>query len=191
FVSPWAENGTLTEYLEHREQLDLERRLALVCCHILHSQKVVHGDLSGSNVLISGDGRACLSDFGLSTTSQEVSDASQTPSFPVNIRWVAPELLLEQEEGTPTSCFPSQETDIYSFGSIMFQVLTGKFPFHDIRRVAQIVLLVSRGQRPQRELGWDGEVIPDVLWDFMERCWQSPSERPSSGEVVQFIESVS
>ncbi|KIJ05048.1 hypothetical protein PAXINDRAFT_50441, partial [Paxillus involutus ATCC 200175] len=155
FVSLWAENGTLTEYLEHREQLDLERRLALLAdvsagiCY-LHSQKVVHGDLSGSNVLISGDGRACLSDFGLSTTSQEVSDASQTPSFPVNIRWVAPELLLEQEEGTPTSCFPSQETDIYSFGSIMFQVLTGKLPFHGIRRVAQIVLLVSRGQRPQR-----------------------------------------
>ncbi|KIK94556.1 hypothetical protein PAXRUDRAFT_827874 [Paxillus rubicundulus Ve08.2h10] len=161
------------------------------CIFYLHSQNVVHGDLSGSNVLISGDGRACLSDFGLSTTCQEVSSASQTPSFPVNIRWAAPELFLEKEEGTPTSRFPSQETDIYSFGSIMFQVLTGKLPFHGIRRIAQIILLVSCGQRPSRELGCDGETIPDVLWDFTERCWQSPSERPSSEEVVRFIESVS
>ncbi|KAF9227124.1 kinase-like protein [Gyrodon lividus] len=156
----------------------------------LHSQEVVHGDLSGSNVLIHSDGRACLSDFGLSTIHREISDTSQTLSlfpFPGNIRWAAPELFLEQGENRPISCLSSEQTDIYSFGSIMFQILSGKIPFHDIRRIAQIVILISRGQRPPREVGWDGQAIPDVLWNFIEQCWGSPSERPTSKEVVGFI----
>ncbi|KAF9241806.1 kinase-like domain-containing protein, partial [Melanogaster broomeanus] len=196
-VCPWAENGTLTEYLEkYRTELDLASRLSLLAdiaagIRYLHSQKVIHGDLSGSNVLVYADGTACLSDFGLSTIYQEFSDTSEMPSlfsFPGNIRWAAPELFMEHGGVGPIPRLPSQQADIYSFGSIMLLTLTGKHPFHGIRRIAHIVILISRGQRPSRELGWDGKDIPDALWNFIQQCWGTPSDRPSSEDVGRFFD---
>ncbi|KAH0828068.1 kinase-like domain-containing protein [Lanmaoa asiatica] len=195
FVCPWADNGTLSEYLEKPEtQLDLKRRMKLLGdiaaglkYYVVHSRNIVHGDLSGSNILITNSGRACLSDFGLSTLFEQVSDTVASGiCFPGNIRWAAPELCGEDR---PSSQLSSQQADIYSFGCIMLQTLSGKLPFHGIQRVAQIVIMISCGSKPPRELGWDGRDIPEVLWDFVEACWAIPSKRPSSKDIVSFIRS--
>ncbi|KAN0091371.1 Protein kinase-like domain containing protein [Tylopilus felleus] len=194
FVCPWAENGTLSEYLEKFEtQLDLKKRLTLLGdiaagLQYLHSRNVVHGDLSGSNVLITKSGRACLSDFGLSTLVEQFLDTTVSGiSFPGNIRWAAPELLEECREGRPTTQLSSRRADIYSFGSITLQILSGKLPFHGVQRVVQIVIMISRGTKPSREPAWDGRAIPDVLWNFVESCWATPCTRPTSEEIVDFI----
>lgn len=63
---------------------------------------------------------ACLADFGLSLMYSEVMSASMaswTSSSHGNLRWMAPELLVEQDDGRPT-----KHSDIYSFGGIMLQV---------------------------------------------------------------------
>ena len=68
-------------------------------------------------------GRAWLSDFGLSTVVEQVSDTTVSGiSFPGNLRWAAPELLEGCKEGGPASQLSSLQADIYSFGSIMLQV---------------------------------------------------------------------
>jgi serine/threonine protein kinase len=76
------------------------------------------------NVLIHGDGTACVADFGLSLMYSEVispSQASYTSTLKGNMRWMAPELLvLEREDGSPTR--PSKQSDIFSFGGITLQV---------------------------------------------------------------------
>ncbi|KAH0584924.1 hypothetical protein H2248_008197 [Termitomyces sp. 'cryptogamus'] len=65
FVSRWATNGNLEEYLAHNP--DVNR--ILLCLdtaagvEYLHNNDIVHGDLKGLNVLIDGSGRACLGDF--------------------------------------------------------------------------------------------------------------------------------
>ncbi|KAG8214125.1 kinase-like domain-containing protein [Butyriboletus roseoflavus] len=197
FVCPWADNGTLSEYLEKFEtELDLNRRMTLLSniadgLQYLHSRNIIHGDLSGSNILITKNGRARLSDFGLSALFEQVSDTMASGiSSPGNVRWAAPELIDRREDGTPPSQSSGQQADIYSFGSIMLQTLSGKMPFHGIQRVAEIVIMIARGNRPSREPGWDGRAISDVLWHFIETCWDSsPSKRPSSAEIVNFIKS--
>ncbi|KNZ77594.1 Putative serine/threonine-protein kinase/receptor R831 [Termitomyces sp. J132] len=66
FVSRWATNGNLEEYLAHNPDVN---RILLVCpspaagVEYLHNNDIVHGDLKGLNVLIDGSGRACLGDF--------------------------------------------------------------------------------------------------------------------------------
>ncbi|KAI9571670.1 kinase-like protein, partial [Boletus coccyginus] len=195
FVCPWADNGTLSDYLEKFEtQLDLKDRMTLLGdiaagLQYLHSRHIVHGDLSGSNILITQTGRAWLSDFGLSTLVERVSDKTVSGvSFPGNIRWAAPELFEECREGGPASQLSSPQADIYSFGSITLQTLSGKPPFHGIQRVAQIVIMISRGCQPPREPGWDGRDIPEELWKFVQACWEkSPCKRPSSEKIVSFI----
>ncbi|KAG6375771.1 kinase-like domain-containing protein [Boletus reticuloceps] len=134
-VCPWVENGTLTLYLENRyDSLSVIGVLGLLNnvasgLQYLHSCSVVHGDLSGSNVLIHESGRACITDFGLSMLLTELGASTFATSFHTRgtLRWAAPELLdieipvddMHQESPRVT---PVTQSDVYSFGSIMLQV---------------------------------------------------------------------
>ncbi|KAF9233542.1 kinase-like domain-containing protein, partial [Melanogaster broomeanus] len=140
-VSPWVENGTLTKYLEgsgrnitNRERISI---VSLVVSFLLtksnedtfsswtdftltvHSHHVVHGDLTGSNILINRDGEPVISDFGLSSILEEYNETSYFKSHKHgSIRWAAPE-LLEELQAPPK---PSIESDAYSYGCVMLHV---------------------------------------------------------------------
>ncbi|KAG2115777.1 kinase-like domain-containing protein [Suillus discolor] len=185
-VSPWAENGNLTVYLEREgAAFTLVRRFQMLRDIIaglqyLHANSVIHGDFNGPNVLIRGDGTACVADFGLSLMYSEVISASQaswTSTLKGNMRWMAPELLVpEKEDGSPTR--PSEQSDIFSFGGIMLQVLTNKIPYYYLPNDAAIVLCIARSETPSRAR------YPELLekyWTFMEQCWSTdPRDRPST-----------
>ncbi|KAF9231037.1 kinase-like domain-containing protein [Melanogaster broomeanus] len=87
-VCPWLANGQLSSYLERQsDSLKLGERLVLLSdvtmgLQYLHSQSVVHGDLSGSNVLVDDKGRACIADFGLSMLLTELGG----PTFATSIQ---------------------------------------------------------------------------------------------------------
>ncbi|OAX36127.1 kinase-like protein [Rhizopogon vinicolor AM-OR11-026] len=129
-VCPWVKNGALTGFLERKQDtLSSQDKFSLLNdialgLQYLHDKSIVHGDLTGSNVLVHGNGRACLADFGLSTILTECNGTSYlTSTIKGNIRWTAPELFEVQEDsgedGTMVSL--STEYDIYSFGSIALQ----------------------------------------------------------------------
>ncbi|KAF8839138.1 kinase-like protein [Paxillus ammoniavirescens] len=205
-VCPWLENGSLISYLERQyNNLTGVERLTLVSdvaagLQYLHSRSVVHGDLSGANVLIDVDGRACISDFGLSTLLTQLggSTFATTRQGPGTLRWTAPELLDLQEpadEEDPPHIVPSPQSDVYSFGRIMLQVcptdartvcshamihlndqqvLTGKVPYHYFTRDAQVVHAMSRGVNPKRP---STELVTNCQWTFIERCWTPVNAR--------------
>ncbi|KAJ8591924.1 kinase-like protein [Rhizopogon salebrosus TDB-379] len=190
-VCPWAKNGSLTIYLESRRKLTIPSRLKLLSdvangLDYLHSSQVVHGDLSGSNVLVMDDGTACLSDFGLSGMIFQFFGASNfTSTISGNIRWGAPELFAipDAQDGTSANR-PSKECDIYSFGSIMLQVLSGKVPYYYIKQTIQVILLVVDGNKPRRP---EDPQIADDHWSMIQSCWSPPEVRPISGDVLGFI----
>ncbi|KAF9233552.1 kinase-like domain-containing protein, partial [Melanogaster broomeanus] len=205
-VCPWLENGTLMSYLERRnDELTTEQRLVLLSdvaagLQHLHSRSVVHGDLSGisefSNVLVRGNGRACITDFGLSTLLTELggSTFATTCQARGTLRWAAPELLdlqvSEGEENLP-EVVPTPRSDVYSFGGIMLQVLTGKVPYYYYSREAQVVHALSKGDTPKRPQGSEA-LVTDRRWTFMQRCWSSDyagRQRPSDEEIIEFTRS--
>ncbi|KIJ18498.1 hypothetical protein PAXINDRAFT_8745 [Paxillus involutus ATCC 200175] len=192
-VGPWAQNGTLGDCLACNPGLPVRDREHLLCeiasgLHHLHSQMVIHGDLTGTNVLVDASGKACLADFGLATIHQEFLGTSFfMSSSRGNVRWAAPELFQVPECEGNQSVLCGEETDVYSYGSLMLQVLSGKVPFFD-SNAWQVCTKVALGHRPPRETGWNGQPIPDVYWRFIKRCWDEvPSKRPSSSEVLEFI----
>jgi len=78
-----------------------------------------------SNVLIKDNGKACLSDFGLSRIFMETTGSSYlTSTVRGSVRWAAPELfeIDEEQQGEPVHVLPNPQSDIYSFGSTMLQV---------------------------------------------------------------------
>ncbi|KAG1784781.1 kinase-like domain-containing protein [Suillus plorans] len=184
-VSPWAENGNLSDYLQiEGAALTLVRRFQILRDIIaglqyLHANSVVHGDFTGPNVLINGDGTACVADFGLSLMYSEVISASQaswTSTLKGNMRWMAPELLEEQEDGSQVR--PSEQSDMYSFGGIMLQVLTNKAPYYHLTNDAAIILCIAKSQTPSRSRYPE---LPERYWQFIEKCWSTdPRDRPST-----------
>ncbi|RIB18448.1 kinase-like domain-containing protein [Gigaspora rosea] len=103
----------------------------------IHKNKFIHRDLHSRNVLIEYDGGATIADLGISKPVNELSDNSSIYGVIPN---VAPEVL---NGGTFT-----QASDIYSFGMIVWEVISGCRPFYD------------------------------QLVELMERCWhQDPEKR--------------
>ncbi|KIJ68103.1 hypothetical protein HYDPIDRAFT_25548 [Hydnomerulius pinastri MD-312] len=205
-VCPWAENGALAKYLERlQHELTLERRFSLLCdiaagLQYLHLQRVVHGDLTGMNILINSDGSACIADFGLSIILAEFIGSSYLTSTRCSVRWADPELysvspnadtssLCSHFTDTPPS--PSTRNDIYSFGSVMLQVLTGQVPYHSLLRLEQVLLRVARGESPKRPKA--PVEIEDAHWNFIQQCWTphdaTQGRRPSVDEIVDFVNS--
>ncbi|KAJ8595463.1 kinase-like protein [Rhizopogon salebrosus TDB-379] len=190
-VSPWAENGNLTTYLEREDaSLAVVRRLQILRditdgLQYLHVNNVIHGDLTGANVLVDRDGTACLADFGLSLMYSEVmsvSQASWTSAFHGNFRWLAPEMLGEPEDDLPVR--PSKHSDIYSFGGIMLQVLTSKVPYHYLSEAA-VTRCIYTGTKPTRSRY---PAFADKYWHFIEKCWSHATrDRPSAERLVEVI----
>ncbi|KIJ06544.1 hypothetical protein PAXINDRAFT_103317 [Paxillus involutus ATCC 200175] len=176
-VCPWAANGTLHQYLMDHGDLDLLDRLKLLCdmangLDYLHGQKVIHGDLTSANVLIN---------------AEFLGTSYFTDSSRGHVRWAAPELFDLANYDTPRAIL-NEKTDIYSFGSLMLQVLSGKVPF-PVDNPDLVLLRVSLGERPPREVCWNGRPIPDILWLFIVTCWDYIQlSRPSSAEVLGFIQ---
>ncbi|KAG1848297.1 kinase-like domain-containing protein [Suillus subalutaceus] len=192
-VSPWMPNGTLSAYLTSNHNdltvLDRSRMLEDVSAGLryLHSESVMHGDITGANILIDKRGHARLIDFGLSTIIQPLVGQSHLAISSVRpgaIRYAAPELVLpDNAREVPV---PLEKADIYSFGCIMLQVLSGRRPWSEITGDPFIIVSMSQGRGPQRPDGHP--IIIDLDWEFIQKCLQfGPELRPSAEEVLDFV----
>ncbi|KAG2074333.1 kinase-like protein [Suillus decipiens] len=131
-VAPWMSNGTLTSFLEqNNETLGLHDRL-LLSSSLFHAQASRYccwPQIScKTNVLIDGDRKAYLADFSLSGTFKKLTGMTYLAKMtcrPGAVRWAAPELLSEEESASGATT----QSDMYSFSSIMLQVLTGNVPW--------------------------------------------------------------
>lgn len=161
---------------------------------------IIHGNLKSSNILLDRHFRPYVSDFGLHlvlnpTAGQEMLEASAAQGYK------APELIKMKEV--------SEETDIYSLGIILLELLTGKEPFYrkanldkDIylpnavqsaildHRVMdfyhpKILLSQNEGQRAVSE-----DHIYEFLQLAMACCSPSPALRPTIKQVVSKLEEI-
>ncbi|KAF9233707.1 kinase-like domain-containing protein, partial [Melanogaster broomeanus] len=130
------------------------------------------------NVLVDGDGRALLSDFGLCSILGGLHGGSsfvRSTCHPGTIRCAAPELLLN-----PDTVQPSTASDVFSFGCIMIQILSGQDPWGNLRD-SMIVVEFYKGRNPPRP---DHLPICDRDWAFIRRCFSGADARPPMDEVV-------
>ncbi|KAF8964088.1 ras guanine nucleotide exchange factor domain-containing protein [Flammula alnicola] len=182
-VSPWMDNGTAVSYVKKFPTVDRLKLLtdAAFGLEYLHNRGIVHGDLRGANVLISQDGTARLSDFGLSKILEDCGKG-MTTSHSLNPRWFAPELL--QQTGPS-----STHSDVWSFGMICLEILSGEIPFRNFSRDIVVLRELDNGKLPDHP----GRIatlqgLSDDMWALMRRCWQKkPESRPPISDVKTSI----
>lgn len=203
FVSPWAENGRVVDFLAKYPDVD---RTLLVSdtaegLAYLHENDIIHGDLKGANILVDGVGRAYLADFGLSAiTDPEIlhwKSHSSAASRGGTVRWQAPELNAPEsmegegsEAGTaPLHVHNSTASDIYAWACVCYEIFTGCLPFYEFPRDHTVMVQVGAGVRPSRPANlkarWLEWGLTDDMWDLMNDCWAySPLNRPSIVEII-------
>jgi serine/threonine protein kinase len=140
----------------------------------VHSKGYIHRDLKPANVLINGRGQPLISDFG--SVRPASYDATLT-SEPGTVRYAAPELFKDETLRT-------EKVDVFSFGLIVYEILTGDAVFPASLTPFEVIRQLLRGERP---------TIPDSCGPFMKsvitECWsQRPENRPSFHRILERIQ---
>ncbi|XP_024027720.1 uncharacterized protein LOC21391009 isoform X2 [Morus notabilis] len=180
-VTEYMVNGSIRNALQKNEKsLDKRRRLLIAMdvafgMEYLHGKNIVHFDLKSDNLLVNlrdPHRPICkVGDLGLSKVKcQTLISGGVRGTLP----WMAPELL------NGSSSLVSEKVDVFSFGIVLWELLTGEEPYADLHYGAIIGGILSNTLRPP---------VPEFCnpeWkSLMERCWASePSERPSFTEIA-------
>jgi serine/threonine protein kinase len=106
-------------YMPQSQVLRIIRDIAFALDYA-HAEGVIHRDVKPSNIMVTPDGQAILMDFGLALTSTEGTIGTTFGS----VHYIAPEQAVSSARAVPQS-------DLYSLGVVLFEMLTGKVPFDD------------------------------------------------------------
>ncbi|KDQ18633.1 hypothetical protein BOTBODRAFT_29017 [Botryobasidium botryosum FD-172 SS1] len=186
-VSPWMENGEMKEYLRQNPGTNWLKLLLQIAngLQYLHTLEhpIVHGDLKGSNILISDTGDARIADFGLSyrPTAESMDECSLTWHTAGNPRWQAPELLTADAESRTT------KSDIFALGRVIIEAFTLEIPFADIKNNVTVATKVLAGKQPSRPKTQSvrSRGLDDRMWNLITECCRfNPSQRPRVDVVV-------
>ncbi|HEY1598502.1 MAG TPA: serine/threonine-protein kinase [Pirellulales bacterium] len=112
--------------------------------HFAHTRGVLHRDLKPSNILIDTEGRPHVSDFGLAKRVEADSNLTLTGAILGTPAHMAP----EQAAGSRGKLGPT--SDVYSLGTILYQMLTGRPPFQAASPVDTVLLVLEQDPLPPR-----------------------------------------
>ncbi|XP_078432612.1 RAF-like serine/threonine-protein kinase 24 [Wolffia australiana] len=187
-VTEYMVNGSLrhvllrnNRYLDHRKRLIIAMDAA-IGMEYLHSKSIVHFDLKCDNLLVNlkdPQRPICkVGDFGLSKIKRNTLVSGGVRG---TLPWMAPELL------NGSSNKVSEKVDVFSFGIVMWEILTGEEPYANMHYGAIIGGIVSNTLRPPVPASCDPE------WRrLMEQCWApDPAQRPSFTEIAGRLRSMS
>ncbi len=182
------------EYLEGKglDEIMDARRLAVDECvdvaiqvleglKVAHQNRILHRDITPSNVMLTPDGRAKLLDFGLSKILLEgARDSSKGPRHTGEgmIVGTLDYLSPEQALGSPLD----ERSDLFSFGIVFYQMLAGTHPFSG----ASVTQMVAKMMTKEADPWPEPDRVPDVLKQIVARALRKDaSERyGSAGQMI-------
>ena len=126
FVMEYIEGDTLTSIISKNKTISLSDILFIGAqvssgLHAAHQKGLVHRDIKPGNIMITPDGKVKVTDFGIVSLQNEESDITKTGSVLGTASYISP----EQAQGKPVSI----ESDLYSLGTVLYELITGKAPF--------------------------------------------------------------
>jgi serine/threonine protein kinase len=145
-----------------------------------HSAGIVHRDLKPANIIIDEDGRVKLLDFGLAKLTEKTLDSeaaaatvtaedaplTEEGSIVGTVAYMSP----EQAEGTKVDA----RSDIFSFGSVLYEMVTGRRPFEGATKMSTISAILQKEPPPPGSLARN---LPAELEKIILRCLRKDRER--------------
>jgi serine/threonine protein kinase/tetratricopeptide (TPR) repeat protein len=138
-----------------------------------HSVGVIHRDLKPQNIMQDGTGRILVMDFGLARTL-EGDGMTQTGAIVGTMEYMSPEQALAKDL--------DQRSDLFALGLIMYELLTGKTPFHAESALASLIKRTQERAIPVSDV--DAQ-IPGALSGIVSKCLERDvNERYQSASAI-------
>ncbi|KAL6614670.1 hypothetical protein ACP70R_036940 [Stipagrostis hirtigluma subsp. patula] len=154
--------GRLAERAIRAYAGDVARGLAY-----LHGRSLVHGDVKARNVVIGGDDRAMLMDFGCARHAESSRPIGGTPAF------MAPEVARGEEQGFAA--------DVWALGCTVIEMATGSAPWSDMDDVFAAVHRIGYTDAAPEVPGW---LSPEAK-HFLDGCFvRLPGDRSTAAQLV-------
>jgi serine/threonine protein kinase len=176
-----------------RMAYDTALRLAVEIATALeaaHAHGIVHRDIKPGNIMLTASGGTKILDFGLAKFDSglpEAATAQAANAFRTSegivvgtIRYMSPEQAMGLETGTPS--------DIFSFGTLLYEVITGQHPFAAPSRVETLHAVTSEAVTHPSALERSVPAGLDRL--LLQMLRKDPGLRPSATEVRQALEDI-
>jgi len=172
-VMEYAAKGSLFQFIKSRGKIPEKEAFyffvqACNAVYFLHKQKLIHRDIKPENMLITGEGKLKLCDFGCCTPCD--SDGRRT--FCGTIEYMAPEVV--KRDGY------KEKADVWSLGVLLYEMLHGHSPFHGTKDQDTMNKIV------ENKLEIADFVPMDTKEVIIEMLNENPLKRPAIVEVMGF-----
>ncbi|GMH23648.1 hypothetical protein Nepgr_025491 [Nepenthes gracilis] len=180
-VTEFMSGGSVYDYLHKRKGTFKLPSLLKVAIDVskgmnyLHQNNIIHRDLKAANLLMDENEVVKVADFGVARVkAQSGVMTAETGTY----RWMAPEVI----EHKPYD----HKADVFSFGIVVWELLTGKLPYEYLTPLQAAVGVVQKGLRPT--------ILKNThpkLGALLERCWlQDPTLRPDFSEIIDILQQI-
>ncbi|MDM5189568.1 Stk1 family PASTA domain-containing Ser/Thr kinase [Bacillus sp. DX4.1] len=179
-VMEYVPGQTLKQYINQRgllpigEALDIMEQLTSAMAHAHHFE-IVHRDIKPHNILIRSDGIVKVTDFGIAMATNGATTITHTNSVLGSVHYLSP----EQARGG----IANKQSDIYSLGIVMFELLTGRPPFSGESAVA-IALKHLQNETPSPKR-WNPDIPQSVENIILKATAKDPFHRYQSVNAMK------
>jgi serine/threonine protein kinase len=179
-VLDYAENGSLRKYLDiNYNELSWSKKIN--CLHSIahglrdiHEKELIHRDLHIGNILRLKN-LTCITDMGLCKPADyNAPENIKNKAYGVT-PYIAPEILRGQSY--------TKAADIYSFGIIMYEVISGLPPYHNISHDNNLAIKICKGLRPRFNIK-----VPQLIVRLIKECLDAnPLNRPKAEKIKETL----
>lgn len=177
FVMELVDGITLKKYIEKKGKLSVRESVGIALqiangLDAAHNNHIIHRDIKPQNILISKDGTAKVSDFGI---AKAASSNTITASTMGSVHYISP----EQARGG----FSDEKSDIYSLGVTMYEMLSGTLPFTGESAVSIALAHIQEDATPLAAID---ATIPRGISNIVAKCMQKKTELryPSAADLI-------
>ncbi|XP_038705214.1 probable LIM domain-containing serine/threonine-protein kinase DDB_G0287001 isoform X2 [Tripterygium wilfordii] len=181
-VTKLMEGGSLNDLMLKSKKLQTKEIIRIAAdvaeaMRFMNDHGVAYRDLNTQRILLDRHGNACLGDMGIVTACKSFGEAMEYETD--GYRWLAPEIIA----GDPESVTETWMSNAYSFGMVVWEMMTGEAAYAAYSPVQAAVGIAACGLRP--EIPKD---CPQILKTLMTKCWNNcPSKRPTFSEILLIL----
>uniref|UniRef100_A0A671W1I5 RAF proto-oncogene serine/threonine-protein kinase n=1 Tax=Sparus aurata TaxID=8175 RepID=A0A671W1I5_SPAAU len=188
-VTQWCEGSSLYKHIHVLETnfkiiqlIDIARQTAQGMDY-LHAKNIIHRDMKSNNIFLHEGLTVKIGDFGLATVKARWSGSHQVEQPSGSILWMAPE-VIRMQDNNPYSF----QSDVYSYGIVLFELMTGELPYSQTANRDQIIFMVGRGYLSP-DLSKLYKNCPKAMKRLVADCIKkSKDERPLFPQILSSIE---